>query len=474
MAARNALRLLRLVNALLDFSRIEAGRINASYQLTDLPDLTANVASNFDSAATNANLRFVLDTPPLPADMAVYVDREMWEQIVLNLLSNALKHTFEGEISVSLRPTNAHEAVELVVRDTGIGIPPDQLPRVFERFHRVPDTRARSHEGSGIGLALVQELVQLHGGRASVESVIGQGSVFRVRIPQGSAHLPADRIVPPTPLLSSRDGAAPFVEEALRWLPENPVELATERQNETGGKGERIVVADDNADMRRYISHILAEHWRVESVADGEAAVRIVRDSIPDLLILDVMMPRLDGFGVLTALRGDPLTRDVPVVLLSARAGEDATVEGLAAGANDYLIKPFAAAELVARARTQLEAARARAEAHAAATARDAFVAVVVHDLRHPLAALNWHVQMSKRQLNSARPPGQARLDEMLATIEECAAGLSAQIDELRDVSHVQAGRPLELTHREDRSGGARTDDRGAEPRGVRVPANRL
>jgi signal transduction histidine kinase len=444
MANRNALRLVRLVNALLDFSRIEAGRINASYQLTDLPRLTANVASNFESAITHANLRFVLDIPPLPEDMRVYVDREMWEKIVLNLLSNALKHTFVGEISVTLEPKDARQAVELVVRDTGIGIPSDQLTRIFERFHRVQDARARSHEGSGIGLALVQELAQLHGGTASVESAIGQGSIFRVRIPQGGAHLPADQIVRPTPLGPSSEVAAPFVEEALRWLPDERAELATTRQA-PGGRGERILVADDNADMRRYVSHILAEHWRVESVADGEAAVRAVSLSMPDLLILDVMMPRLGGFGVLHALRGDPLTRDVPVLLLSARAGEEASVEGLAAGANDYLIKPFAAAELVARVKTQLEAAHARADARAAATARDAFIAVVAHDLHHPLAGLNWHVQILRRRLSSATPLEREQLNELLGAIEECAEDLSAQIDELRDVSLIQSGRSLEL-----------------------------
>jgi signal transduction histidine kinase len=317
------------------------------------------------------------------------------------------------------------------------------LPRIFERFHRVQDARSRSHEGSGIGLALVQELAQLHGGTASVDSVVGEGSSFRVRIPQGTAYLPADRIVRATPLVSSSDRAAPFVEEARRWLPEEPVELAAPEA--AGGRGERILIADDNADMRRHISHVLAEHWDVRSVADGEAAVGALRASPPDLLVLDVMMPRLDGFGVLHVLRGDPSTRDVPVVLLSARAGEEASVEGLAAGANDYLTKPFAAAELVARVRTQLEAARARADARAAAAARDAFVALVAHDLRHPLAALNWHMQLLKRRLNGATPPGQAQLRELLATIEDCVGRLSAQIDELRDVSQVQAGHPLEL-----------------------------
>jgi signal transduction histidine kinase len=246
-----------------------------------------------------------------------------------------------------------------------------------------------------------------------------------------------------TPLASSSDRAAPFVEEALRWLPDERAERVPPA--EVGGQGDRILVADDNADMRRHISSILAEHWQVQTVADGEAAIEAVRASMPRLLILDVMMPRLDGFGVLDALRGEASTRELPVVLLSARAGGEASVEGLTAGANDYLIKPFVAAELVARVRTQLEAAHARAEARAAAAARDAFGAVVAHDLQHPLAALNWHVQILERRPKSAEPPGHAQLAEMLETIKGCAASLSAQIDDLREISRARAGRRLEL-----------------------------
>ncbi|MGH9337762.1 MAG: GAF domain-containing sensor histidine kinase, partial [Vicinamibacteria bacterium] len=213
---RNALRLQKLVNTLLDFSRIEAGRIEACYQPTDLTAVTADLASVFRSAIERAGLRLIVDLPPLAHP--VYVDGEMWEKIVSNLLSNAFKFTFEGEIEVELRP--AGDAVALSIRDTGMGIPEHELPHVFERFHRVQQTRGRTHEGSGIGLSLVQELVKLHGGSVSVESVEGGGSTFNVSIPIGSAHLPKERIGSGRTLDSTMLKAPVFVEEALRWLPD--------------------------------------------------------------------------------------------------------------------------------------------------------------------------------------------------------------------------------------------------------------
>ena len=213
---RNGLRLQKLVNTLLDFSRIEAGRMQAVYEPTDLADVTAELASNFRSACERAGLRLVVDCPALPDP--VYVDRDMWEKIVLNLLSNAFKFTFAGEITVILR--SAGETVELAVRDTGTGIPAAEIPHLFERFYRVEGARGRTHEGTGIGLALVQELVKLHGGSVRVESAPSRGSTFIVSIPTGTAHLPADLIGGTRTLSSTALGARPYVEEALRWLPD--------------------------------------------------------------------------------------------------------------------------------------------------------------------------------------------------------------------------------------------------------------
>ncbi|HEY6908555.1 MAG TPA: ATP-binding protein, partial [Myxococcales bacterium] len=350
---RNSLRLLKLVNALLDFSRIEAGAATAAYQPTDAARLTAELAGAFRSAVERASLRLEIDCPELPEPL--FVDHDLWEKLVLNLLSNALKFTFQGSIRLRLRWVG--RGAELTVEDTGTGIAQDELPRIFERFHRVAGARARTHEGSGIGLSLVQEIARLHGGTVAVESLPGQGATFRVFIPRGSDHLPREQ-VKPGPGAASATGAAPFVDEALRWLPGSG-----EGGMEAGAGSERILVADDNADMREYVTRLLSQRWAVRSAADGEAALRMARSERPDLVLADVMMPGLDGFELLRALRSEAATRGVPVIMLSARAGEEARIEGIEAGADDYLVKPFSARELIARVCAHLTIGRLRAEA---------------------------------------------------------------------------------------------------------------
>jgi PAS domain S-box-containing protein len=349
---RNAQRLLRLVNTLLDFARIEAGRAQASYQAVDLAGFTADLASNFRSACERAGLALEVDCAPL--DEPAWVDREMWEKIVLNLVSNAFKFTLEGAIHVSLR---AHKDFVLEVRDTGTGIPAHELPRMFERFHRVEGARGRSHEGSGIGLALVHELVKLHGGSIAVESEAGRGSVFTVRIPRGSAHLPAESMKPPREGASTALRAGAYVSEALSWLPGSQV---ADTPSKTG---QRVLVVDDNADMRTYAARLLSANYEVATASDGYAALAAARARRPDIVVADVMMPGLDGFGLLRELRADPALRSVPVLLLSARAGEEARVEGLGRGADDYLVKPFSASELLVRVRALLQSSEIRREA---------------------------------------------------------------------------------------------------------------
>jgi PAS domain S-box-containing protein len=353
LVRRSGLRLQKLVNTLLDFSRIEAGRAHASYRPTDLAAITADIASTFRSAIEKAGLRLRVDCPP--SSEPAYVDADMWEKIVLNLLSNAFKFTFEGEIEVALRRCAA--GFELRVRDTGTGIAPGELPRMFERFHRIAGARGRTHEGTGIGLALVHELVKLHGGSIGVESELGAGTLFTVRIPAGKGHLPADKLGAGRAQASAALGAELFADEALRWLPDAPP-LAPAAE---GSRRERIVWADDNADMREYVRRLLSARYDVEAVADGEAALAAVRMHRPDLVLADVMMPGLDGLGLVRALRADPRTRSIPVILLSARAGEEARIEGLDAGADDYLYKPFSARELLAQVAARLELSRLQA-----------------------------------------------------------------------------------------------------------------
>jgi signal transduction histidine kinase/CheY-like chemotaxis protein len=377
---RNGGRLLKLVNTLLDFSRIEAGRVQATYEPINLPTYTVELASAFRSLVEKTGLALNVDCPPLDGLAApVYVDREMWEKIVLNLLSNAFKFTFDGSIAVTLRAVDGGQAVELSVRDTGVGIPAAEQPRLFERFRRVEGARARTYEGSGIGLALVQELVHLHGGTIRAESAEGAGTAFYVRIPTGTAHLPADRIQARSKLATTALGAEVYVEEAERWLPDDTGAGAHEDDTGTrwlaidadaglagaaeGERPARIVLADDNADMRNYLRRLLGERYAVEAFGTGTAALAAIERQVPDLVLSDVMMPELDGFGLLKALRAEERTRALPVILLSARAGEEATVEGMQAGADDYLVKPFSAWEVLSRVAGRLEIARTRAEA---------------------------------------------------------------------------------------------------------------
>ena len=341
LALRNGQRLRKLVNSLLEFSRIEAGRVEASFQPTDLALLTRDFASAFRSAVEHAGLRFVVECEPLPSE--VFVDVDMWEKVVLNLLSNAFKFTFEGEIAVSLQLRGAHAVLR--VRDTGIGMDEEALAHVFDRFHRVAGAKSRSHEGTGIGLALVKELVKLHGGRVDVSSEPGRGSCFTVSVPLGVAHLPAHRVGMGVGMASASAGSlAPsdvFIEDGLHaghaMHPQAPAGAA------------RVLVVDDNADMRSYIGSVLGARWQVETVADGGRALEAIARQRPDVVVTDIMMPELDGYGLLQRIRADDSLRTLPVILLSAHAGEEARLEGLAKGADDYVVKPFSARELAAR-----------------------------------------------------------------------------------------------------------------------------
>jgi len=358
LAHKNSLRLLRLVNTLLDFSRIESGRLEVAYEPTDLGVFTAELASVFRSAVERAGLALVVDCPPLGE--VAYVAREMWEKIVFNLLSNAFKFTFEGEVRVVVRL--AEDGVTLSVSDTGTGIPPADLPHVFERFHRVEGARGRSIEGSGIGLALVQELVRAHGGQVSVESVLDHGSTFRVTLPLGAGHLPSERIHPARSLGSPVPGSSSYVQEALGWLPAEDRAQAAPRAEPSAARDgpapARVLLCEDNADMRAYLTRLLGEVYEVEAVSNGRAGLAAARAHPPDLVVTDVMMPELDGFGLLAALRADAELERVPIIMLSARAGESARIEGIRRGADDYLVKPFSARELLARVATRLDVSR--------------------------------------------------------------------------------------------------------------------
>jgi signal transduction histidine kinase len=432
----NALRLLKLVNRLLDFARIEAGRMTATFVATDLGTLTAQLASVFHSAADTAGVELRVECPPL-AEPA-FVDRDKWEKIVLNLVSNALKFTLEGRIAVRLEDHG--DALRLIVGDTGAGIPAAEQSQVFERFHRVPGTRARTHEGTGIGLALVKELVKLHGGTIAVESEVGVGSTFTVTIPRGRASDAAGETPTDVPAAPTVDRRAVYAAEAAGWMAPDARAPATAPPGSP-----RVLVADDNADLRAYVASLLGPSCIVELAADGCRALERALEQPPDLVLSDVMMPGLDGIGLLRALRSDARTHDIPVILLSARAGEEAAVEGLDAHADDYLVKPFSARELLARVRSHVELRRSRQaftrelerandELARANKELEAFAYSVSHDLRAPLRAIDG---FSKILLDRHT----AALDDegrhFLTRVRAGAGRMSQLIDALLDLSRL-------------------------------------
>lgn len=458
---RSALRLLRLVNSLLDFARIEAGRLQLSFVPTDFPALTADLASSFRSLIERAGLKLVVDCPPLGDP--VYVDPSQWEKIVLNLISNAFKFTLQGEISVSLRSSGDH--VVLSVRDSGIGIPAHELPHIFERFHRVEGAKGRSLEGTGIGLSLVQELARLHGGWVRASSAEGQGSLFEVGVPTGRAHLPPESVVErkTTPIVPV---AASYLLEASQWIGsgevawDSPFAPASDapfsNPDQAGRERARVLIVDDNADMRNYLARLLGTRWRVDVAGDGRIALAQACQQPPDLVLSDVMMPGLDGFALLRELRAHPRTSHVPIILLSARAGEEAVLQGLQTGADDYLIKPFSARELLARVHTHLEMARVRrewsSELERANGELEAFSYSVSHDLRAPLRAIDGFSQALLSEHSS-------QLDEQgrhyLDRVRSATQRMAQLIDDLLSLARISRA-PLSRT-RVDMTDMART-----------------
>jgi signal transduction histidine kinase len=428
LALRSTRRLTRLVDRLLDFSRIEEGRMDAALEPVDLSALTADVAKAFRPALESAGLRLVVDCRPLgePA----YVDRELWEKALLNLVANAFKFTERGEIRVTCRKLGRR--AEVAVADTGVGVPASEVPHLFERFHRAPTGWARSSEGVGIGLSLVREAVELHGGSLAVRSREGRGTTFTMLLPLG------DRPPAPPPALRRTGAALGTIAEVERWT-------AGKGAEEPGLlDGASVLVVEDDPDMRRYVLDLLRPHWRVEACADGQQALAAIGARLPDLVLADVMLPALDGFELLRRLRASARTARVPVILLSARAGGQATVEGLAAGADDYLVKPFSARELLARIRTHLELARARES-----RARDAERHRVARELHDSVLQTLYGIALGAESIRSLAVQDPAAAPEVAEYVLQLARSaleeMRALILELRPEALEQDGLTMSL-----------------------------
>ena len=352
---RNAMRLLKLVNTLLDFSSIEAGRQQAVFSLVDIVPLTKNLAANFRSVIEKAGLQLIVQADSFI--QPVYVDQQMWEKIIFNLLSNAFKYTLKGKITIELTAEIDYAVLKII--DTGIGIPEDELPKMFERFHRVQHVSGRTFEGTGIGLSLIKELVHMHKGVIEVESKVNVGSTFTVKIPFGKEHIKTSQISQ-SENMSDQISSNMYVDE-IEGILKAEKNLTSKLSNEKIGSDVPIIlVVDDNTDMREHIRSVLSTNFNVITANNGLDALHKLKETIPALVLSDIMMPVMDGIGLLREIKNNQATSSIPVILLTARAGEESKIEGLETGADDYLVKPFSAKELLARIQAQIKIVKLR------------------------------------------------------------------------------------------------------------------
>lgn len=454
MVRRNTLRLYRLVNSLLDYAQIESGKAKASFVPIDIALVTRDIASEFRSAAENLNLKYTINCPELSEK--VFIDVEMWEKIVSNLLLNSIKYTHKGKIEVNLREENKFAILE--VKDTGVGIPEKELPHIFDRFHRVKDTQGRSHEGVGIGLSLVKELVGLHKGSITVFSQINQGTSFILKIPFGSLHLPQDQVLSTKSNVDRRSQTSLYTHEAARWGDVN--DEASLNKNHKNGflniedtiKTSQILFVDDNMDLRSYIHSLLKPIFpNLVLASDGIEALKAIKIQKPDIIISDIMMPNMDGFQLVQELRKNVETNSIPIILLSARAGKESTVAGLISGVDDYLVKPFSAKELIVRVSNLLKNVSMRKEfaqnehekniLKETIKNKDEFLSIASHELKTPLTSLKIQLQLIDRTLKSKKTIIIDKFKRSISMAIKQTDHLNSLVEDLLDLSRIQAGR---------------------------------
>jgi signal transduction histidine kinase len=431
----NAQALLQLINEILDFARLDAERLPLRPQEVALDALVNDVIVSLKPLADRKGVRLGWALPPEP--VTAVVDADLFRRVVANLVGNGIKYVEDGKrVWVSLRG-EPDDAV-LVVADDGPGIPREFHARVFERFQRVPDAHGRFIEGSGVGLAMVREIVSLHQGAVSLQSEPGIGAAFTVRLPRRALVPRADEgTAAAAPRL-----AAPLPDEIGGGLEPPSPTAETERP---GRHRPRLLLVEDNPDMRGFLSRLLAADFRVIPAVDGEEGLALAREQLPDGVLSDVMMPRLDGLELCRRLKADRLTRHLPVILVSARHGADAALEGFAAGADDYIVKPFSAPELLARVNAQLRVRRLamalmRAEKQ---TTLGLMAAGIAHEVRNPMNALLNAVPALRRQLDAlpdeAVEPDQLR-DALLDSIERSGERIRQVVDAMLALSRQTPG----------------------------------
>jgi len=464
---RNAHRLLRLINQLLDLSRLESGRMTLHVSRGDFVAFLKGIVMSFASLAEQKKitLRFEVEAALTNGSpLEIYFDRDKVEKIFYNLLSNAFKFTPEGgsvEVAVAggseqsakgegrkekgdgrpsphaLRPTRFEEStdfVEITVRDTGIGIPAGELPRLFDRFYQADSASTREYEGSGLGLALTKELVERHYGEIEAHSEEGMGSEFIVRLPIGKEYFKPEEIVEISEQLSvtseqlavtsdqlsvasdqfsvtsEQDVFTPSLQQSIDPSIQQSIDPSLRHSSDPSIQ-DIILVVDDHPDVRSFIRKHLEPDFHVIEAKDGQEGVDAALEAIPDLVISDVMMPRLDGYQLCAALKTNAKTSHIPVILLTAKAGEENKLAGLETGADDYLIKPFSSKELHARVKN-LIALRRKLREHfrrqgllqphemTVPSVEEAFLQKLMQATEQHLADEDFEIDVLRRDLN--------------------------------------------------------------------------
>jgi adenylate cyclase len=358
IALRNSRRLLRLVNQLLDLQRLDAGRMQPSFRKCDLVEFVSQIVESFRPYCEKKELNLLTELDQCPA---VYLDMEKFDKVVYNLLSNAMKFTPQnGSITVRLQYTGSDCILQ--VEDTGIGIAEEQIPHLFERFRQAEGSENRSYEGTGLGLALVKELVEVHGGTVAVDSIYESGTNFTISLPSGNAHLNASQIVETESKVNLSRAAVELADLELIESTDShigdfekiPQELLSQNLD-SSEKGQLVLVVDDNADMRAYVSSILrASGYQVQTARNGSEGFHIAKELSPNLIVTDLMMPIVTGLEMIRMIRSEEMLKGIPIILLTAKVDEDTRIEGTERGADAYLAKPFNDRELLAEARNLL------------------------------------------------------------------------------------------------------------------------
>ncbi len=341
---RNARRLLQLVNQLLDLSKLEAGKTTVGASKGDIVAFVRGLMASFESSSAAKDVAMDLSAEKDPIEM--YFDKDKMTTILSNVLSNSLKFTpSPGMIHVSLREDGS--LVTIKVRDTGVGIPENEIPKVFDRFYQVDSSFTKDHEGTGIGLALTKELVELQHGKIAIESELGHWTEVTLLFPLGRAHLKDDEIL----TAEKEDPTLPSIREELVRIERNGGDAAAEDDAATTEERPIVLVVEDNDDMKEYIRDVLEKDYAVEEADNGEEGIRKAEEIIPDMIISDMMMPKVNGSELVKTLKNDERTSHVPIIILTAKAGQENKLEGLELGADDYLTKPFDPKELQVRVR---------------------------------------------------------------------------------------------------------------------------